>query len=234
MKRVTVSLSVSEKKRRLREEAWNILEDRDVARFPRPVRGRIPNFRGSEEAARKLLDTDEFHLAEVVKVNQDSPQLEVRRGVLKAGKILIMPSPRLRAGFLILDPAGIPDRLYRRAATIRGSFRHAKRTNLRDLPIVELIVCGSVAVTEGGIRVGKGGGYSDLEYAILRELGLVDEETPIATTVHDLQVFEDAPIEKQDFSNRPHRHTHEANKNNWPTPQTQGHNLGKALRRKTE
>lgn len=194
------TMSVYERKKELRERVWSLLEDRGVARFPRPARGRIPNFQGAGEAARRVLGTDEFLRAEVVKVNPDSPQLEVRRGVLEAGKILVMPSPRLRSGFFLLDPARIPERLKGRAATIRGSFQHGSKTRLEDLPAVDLIVCGSVAVTLSGSRVGKGGGYSELEYAILRELELVDEETPIVTTVHDLQIVEDAPTEEHDFS----------------------------------
>lgn len=193
-------MSISERKRRLREKVWSLLDERDVARFPRPVRERIPNFRGSEDAAKRILDTAEFRRAKAVKVNPDFPQLEVRRGVLIAGKTLIMPSPRLKVGFFILDPATIPERLYRRAATIKGSFQHAARAGLEDLPAVDLIVCGSVAVTEEGVRVGKGGGYSELEYAILREFKLVDEDTPIMTTVHELQIVEDAPMEDHDFS----------------------------------
>src|SRR3712207_8895655 len=38
-----------------------------------------------------------------------------------------------------------------------------------------------------GVRVGKGGGYSDLELGLLIEAGLVDDSTTIATTVHPLQ-----------------------------------------------
>lgn len=192
--------SVSRRKAELREMVWSLLEERGVARFPRPAKGRIPNFQGAEMAARRVLGTDEFRRAEVVKVNPDSPQLEVRRGVLETGKMLIMPSPRLRSGFLILDPSRIPRKLHRRAATISGSFQYAFETGLGNLPRVDLIVCGSVAVTEGGARVGKGGGYSELEYAILRELELADEGTPIMTTVHDLQIVEDAPVEEHDFS----------------------------------
>ena len=37
-------------------------------------------------------------------------------------------------------------------------------------------------------RLGKGGGYCDLEYGLLREEGKVRESTPILTTVHPLQV----------------------------------------------
>lgn len=34
-----------------------------------------------------------------------------------------------------------------------------------------------------GARLGKGGGYSDLEYAMLRELDLVGAEVPIFSTL---------------------------------------------------
>ena len=46
--------------------------------------------------------------------------------------------------------------------------------------------------------MGKGEGYSELEYAILAELGLVDPTTPVATTVHDKQVVEAIPLEPFD------------------------------------
>jgi 5-formyltetrahydrofolate cyclo-ligase len=58
------------------------------------------------------------------------------------------------------------------------------------------IVCGSVAVTLDGRRCGKGEGYSDLEFAILRELG--HPPVPVATTVHDLQVVASVPQDPTD------------------------------------
>jgi 5-formyltetrahydrofolate cyclo-ligase len=36
------------------------------------------------------------------------------------------------------------------------------------MPALDAIVCGSVAVTHDGRHCGKGEGYSDLEFAILR------------------------------------------------------------------
>jgi 5-formyltetrahydrofolate cyclo-ligase len=41
-----------------------------------------------------------------------------------------------------------------------------------------------VAVNRQGARVGKGGGFSDLEFALLVEAGLVGTDTVVATTVH--------------------------------------------------
>ena len=38
------------------------------------------------------------------------------------------------------------------------------------------------------MRLGKGTGLTDLEWGMLFELGVVDEHTTVATTVHDLQV----------------------------------------------
>ena len=41
-----------------------------------------------------------------------------------------------------------------------------------------------------GARLGKGNGFNDLEWGILCELGVVDERTKVATTVHDVQVLD--------------------------------------------
>lgn len=187
-------------KERIRRRIWSLLEERGVSRFPKPAFGRIPNFVGAEVAALKLADQAEFEDAEVVKVNPDSPQRTVRRLVLRRGKLLIMPSPRLSRGFIILNPDRIPDRAIDRASSIRGAFNYGELCPLRSLPKVDLVVAGSVAVSKSGVRIGKGGGYSEMEYAILRELNLVGEETPIFTTVHDLQVIDEAPLEPHDLT----------------------------------
>lgn len=175
------------------------MEDSGVSRFPKPVEGRIPNFEGSERAAQRLFSLPEFQSAGVVKVNPDSPQSHVRRGVLLSGKLLVMPSPRLRRGFLLLDPKKIHKRSLAEVSTIRGAFKHGRVCPLEEMPKVDLIVAGSVAVSRDGVRVGKGGGYSEIEYGVLRELGLVDEETPVFTTVHDVQIIDWAPREEHDL-----------------------------------
>jgi len=57
-----------------------------------------------------------------------------------------------------------------------------------------------VADNRKGSRIGKGGGYSDLEYAIGREFGFVKEEVILVITVHPLQIADqDLPETDHDF-----------------------------------
>jgi 5-formyltetrahydrofolate cyclo-ligase len=175
-------------KQSLRERVWDALEDEGVARFPFPPHGRIPNFAGADAAADRLTETGAWQRAETVKANPDAPQLPVRRAALRAGKTVYMAVPRLRDErcFLELDPEVLDD--YDAATTVSGIGEHGRQVGPDEMPAVDLVVSGSVAVDESGARVGKGEGFSDLEWAVLRELGLVDGETPVATTVHELQV----------------------------------------------
>ncbi|PYN47954.1 MAG: hypothetical protein DME00_14155 [Candidatus Rokuibacteriota bacterium] len=77
------------------------------------------------------------------------------------------------------------------AATIKGASTLGVSVSPGEIGRIDLIVAGSVAVDSGGARLGKGGGYSDLEFALARAVGVVDETTPIVTTVHELQVVDD-------------------------------------------
>jgi 5-formyltetrahydrofolate cyclo-ligase len=86
------------------------------------------------------------------------------------------------------------------AASITGSTRVGQHVGVAELEPVDLVVCGSVAVNRQGARVGKGGGFSDLEFALLVEAGLIGEDTVLATTVHPLQVLAEAlPETAHDF-----------------------------------
>lgn len=59
---------------------------------------------------------------------------------------------------------------------------------------LDFCVVGSVAVGRMGGRTGKGAGFADLETGIFRELGIMDEATPMATTVHSCQLVDDARV----------------------------------------
>ncbi|MFQ5884443.1 MAG: 5-formyltetrahydrofolate cyclo-ligase, partial [Thermoplasmata archaeon] len=127
------------------------MEERNIARFPRPVYGRIPNFVGAEEAAKKLTELKEWVDAKVIKSNPDSPQKHVRELALRDGKIVYMAVPRLREleCFIELDPRFLGSNVSK-ASTIKGAFKYGRKIHPKDMKKVDLVVAGSVAVNEKG------------------------------------------------------------------------------------
>jgi 5-formyltetrahydrofolate cyclo-ligase len=172
----------------LRDEVWAALTEAGVARFP-GARNRISNFTGAEAAAQRLRETDAWSVAEAVKSNPDSAQLPVRQRALEDGKTVYMAVPRLAEAepFFLLDPDHLADPP-RKAASIAGASRSARRVAVAELSPVQLVVTGCVAVGEDGARLGKGGGFADLEFALATAAGLIGPETLVVTTVHELQV----------------------------------------------
>lgn len=190
-------MKLVEEKKRLREKIWSLMERKKIARFPFPLKGRIPNFVGAETAARRFAELSEFKKARVIKVNPDSPQRAVREAVLKAGKVLYVPTPRLKGGFLQLDPVKLKGK--ERQASFKGGFlRYGKPVKLTEMEKVNLVVAGCVAADRAGAKVGKHGGYSDIEAATLYDLGLIGKTTPVATTVHDAQLVSKVPFTPHD------------------------------------
>src|SRR6202522_2523446 len=172
----------------LREQVWSAMRAARVARFPGAA-GRIPNFTGAEAAAELLRGTGFWRDAGTLKSNPDSPQLPVRQRALEDGKTVYMAVPRLGAPepFFALAPGRLtaPPR---KAASISGATRSARRVTLAGLRPVDLVVMGSVAAAEDGARLGKGGGFADLEFALATAAGLIGPRTVAVTTVHELQL----------------------------------------------
>jgi 5-formyltetrahydrofolate cyclo-ligase len=185
-------------KAELRQEIWDAMRAAKVARFPGAA-GRIPNFTGAEAAAERLRETAAWRATRAVKANPDSAQLPVRQRALQDGKTLYMAVPRLAEPepFFALDPEHLAEPP-RAAASIRGAARSARRVTLDELTPVDLVVMGCVAAGEDGVRLGKGGGFADLEYALASAAGLIGPRTVCVTTVHELQVRPAGAIPRTD------------------------------------
>jgi 5-formyltetrahydrofolate cyclo-ligase len=176
----------------LRSEVWRRLEREGVA-VGRPF-GHIPNFEGAEQAAARLAGLPMWQQAKVVKCNPDWPQAPVRLRALQEGKRLYMAAPRLtqEACFVELTAADLEQRgiALAQAATAKGAMQHGRLVSFEAMQPIDLVVVGCVAVSREGGRTGKGAGFADLELGMLRQLGLVQPETPVVTTVHSLQMVE--------------------------------------------
>jgi len=181
-------------KKLLRERIWTEFEGEGVARFPLPCFGHVPNFEGSEKAAQNVRLLKEWKEASVVFVNPDFAQQKVRENALLDGKLLVMASPKLRHGYIVVDPAKVKGS-ESLASTIRGAFSRGKVVGLQEMPEPDLIIEGSVAVDLKGNRLGKGGGYGDVEIRTLKtEFGPL----PVVSTVHEMQVVPNVPFEEKD------------------------------------
>jgi 5-formyltetrahydrofolate cyclo-ligase len=176
-------------KEQIRERIWKLLEQKKASRFPW-ARGRIPNFVGSESCAKWLNDLPEWRNAKAIKSNPDSPQRQIRYQALKEGKIVYMAVPRLASQkpFVELDPKKLKDKFYE-ASSIKGASKFGKPVGLDEMQFIDLVVCGSVAVNRFGERIGKGEGYSELEFALAVEAGKLERNVTIITSVHSLQLI---------------------------------------------
>jgi 5-formyltetrahydrofolate cyclo-ligase len=193
-------VSSSADKQSLRERIWQRIAADPEVRTAVPPAGRIPGFQHAEAAAQRLAQLTEWRAARALKSNPDTPQLPVRRLALEQGKRLYMAVPKLATERPFVALAAAPGITAEELASSAGAQRLGVPTRVEELPEIDLIVCGTVAVNPDGVRIGKGAGYADLEYALLAELGLVTERTWIATTVHDVQVLEqELPETEHDF-----------------------------------
>lgn len=183
----------------IREEVWTALEQAKVVRG-RTVHDKIPDFYGSREAAEKVFDLEVWQRARVIKSNPDKAQRHLRQQALEEGKLLYMAVPRLRDEkcFVELDPA-VMACTPAQGSTISGAFRHGRPVFVEEMKQVDLVISGSVAVNRQGVRVGKGGGYADLEYGLATAAGIVTPDIPVITTIHPMQLLnEDLPRSAHD------------------------------------
>src|SRR5262245_19036852 len=139
--------------------------------------------------------------ARILKVKLESPQRAIRQKALEEVKIIYMAGPRLHDDkpFIELDPKKLKCSAYV-ASSIKGAAKYGQPVSLEEVRKIDLIVCGSVAVNRRGARVGKGDGYSDLEFALLTEQRKIGRDTPIVTSVHPLQIVdEEIPMTQHDI-----------------------------------
>lgn len=190
-----VNLMQVEDKQKLRTIIWGTLENNDLLRTSKSCFGRIPDFKGAFKAAGLLRKTREWQDSEIIFSSPDSALKDVRENVLMDGKVLVMATPKLKNGYLRLDPekASGDEKI---ASTMEGAFRLGKR--ITKFPQIDLVVEGSLGVDLEGNRLGKGRGFADQEISSLSRAGVIDGETPICSPVHPLQIVDHVPTEEHD------------------------------------
>jgi 5-formyltetrahydrofolate cyclo-ligase len=186
----------------LRQEIWSLLK-RQAASPSDPV-GHIPDFVGSDLAADRLAELPIWQAARVIKCNPDKAQAPVRLRALCDGKLLYMAVPRLVDArcFVELTAEALREKGadLETASQWQGALEHGRLVAFEEMHPIDLVVTGCVAVARSGGRTGKGAGFADLELGMLRQVSLLPPGTPIITTVHGLQLVDDArlPMQRHD------------------------------------
>jgi 5-formyltetrahydrofolate cyclo-ligase len=186
-------------KQEIREWVWRRMAQGGLHGDPY---GGIPPFPGQNKAAERLRRTTLYKESFSVMVPPDRAQLQVRINLLQDRKRLIMATPGLRGGFREISSSGIPPSLWGKAVSSVGVMRYGRKlaSTSGEIGRIDLMVTGAVAVSLQGDRIGKGTGYFDLEYMILREIGSAGEKTPVIAVVDDLQVFKELSWNEKDVS----------------------------------
>jgi len=189
----TLQITPDDKKTDIREKMWTYMTKTQSSQQQRyNPHGKIPNFNDTEAAAKMLITLDVFKNATNVKVDPDKPLQAARIETLKAGKTLFVPTQRHRPGLItkVTPPENADDETIAKCVARQGSDDSRVNVTLDEPVKLDLVVVGCVAVSSKGWRVGKGLGYSDLEYAMMASNGLIQPSVPVVTLVDDSQVVD--------------------------------------------
>lgn len=199
---VSEKVSVKGKKEQIRLRIWKLMEDNKyIKSYPETCFQKIPNFKRCAVAAEKLSRLKEFRRAKYVKINPSMAQMHLRFLTLKCNKTLLVPSPALCENFMYkVNPTQFSHFWQlKRASSKAGAKDLGVKLDLNEKLKIDLYVVASVACSTNGVRLGKGLGYAEIEWAIFYEKSMVNQETIVITTVHDCQVLlpEELPVSMQ-------------------------------------
>lgn len=153
----------------------------------------IADFDGSAAATDRVTAWAAYADAAVVFATPDNCLRRLRERALLDGKRLLVATCGIGRGFLALDGSGLSPVEMALASTMEAIDELARPVTLAAIARSwrpDLLVTGALAVTAAGLRLGKGRGYFDLEFAMLREADAVAPDVAIAAVVHDVQVIE--------------------------------------------
>ncbi|ADC46585.1 5-formyltetrahydrofolate cyclo-ligase [Methanobrevibacter ruminantium M1] len=188
-------MTLKEEKDKVRKSIYDNLFNNGFSNRPNGDYGKIPDFKGSDIAAELLSKTEEWKSSITIFSSPDAAQTPVRYLALKDNKNLIMASPNLTHGYLFLEGQNIKE--IEEASTKEGAFKHCSKKDISNIN-VDLVVEGSVGVDRMGHRIGKGKGFADMEIEDLKKRNIINNTTPIATTIHPLQLVNHIPTESHD------------------------------------
>lgn len=155
----------------------------------------IADFQGSDAAIERLIDHRYYQAAEVIFITPDNCLERLRYRALIDGKTVLTTSYSIKRGFWLLKRDNIAGDKLLYASTLDGMERVGSPITLKQIAAqigrVDFLVTGTGAISEAGVRFGKGHGFFDAEWGMLHHIGVINTATPAAAVVHECQVLQE-------------------------------------------
>jgi 5-formyltetrahydrofolate cyclo-ligase len=196
--------SNNEHKADVRSRVWQVLRQVAIpdSRFHFDFSSFIADFEGSDVATERLLALPSFRTCTTIFIAPDNCLEHLREQTLRVGIQILMTTYGIRRGFWLLDPAQIEPSLFKYAATLDGMEKVGRSVTLQDIVETRLqigmMITGTGAINNEGVRFGKGHGYFDLEWGMLSAIGAVKPDTVTVAVVHDCQLLREE-LEPEEF-----------------------------------
>lgn len=157
-----------------------------------------PDFQNSSYAVDRLVELPCYKSASTILVTADNSLEQLRHRALKDGKKVLVGTYRLRRGFVLLSPQRIAENELEKASWLDGMEkpgigRHLSLAQMKDEGIkVDLCVLGGLAFNTQGVIVWEGAGLFEVQWALLHNIKVLEQKTPVIAVAHTCQVVDEA------------------------------------------
>ncbi|KAJ4357555.1 uncharacterized protein N0V89_002131 [Didymosphaeria variabile] len=175
------------------------------SRFHNDFLSFTPDFRGSSYAVDRLVQLPCYQAATTILATPDGSLEELRYRALKDGKKVLVGTYRLRRGFVLLSPLRIGEADLQAASWLDGMERpgigrHLSLAQLQEEGIkVDLCVLGGLAFNTQGVVVWEGQGLFEVQWALLHDIKVIQEQVPVVAIAHSCQVVDEADLGLERF-----------------------------------
>lgn len=182
-------------RKQIRQSVWAELIKiaKPDSRFHLDFNEFIPDFEGSNQAIANVMALPEYRSSKVLFVTPDNCLDLMRAENVRQGKIQMVTTYGIKRGFIEIKPEDVPKGVEDFAMLLDAMERVGKPITLREIASkyqFDLLITGASAINLTGTRFGKGHGYFDMEWAMLNDIGVVNQRTPIVGVIHDVQLID--------------------------------------------
>ncbi|KAI3389229.1 hypothetical protein SNEBB_007778 [Seison nebaliae] len=189
-----IDIKFEDNKITLRNRMWNFMNNKYMNENYKKFHYINTNFTPHNRLDTGMFDKlPFFNEATKIKCDPDFAYLPLRLKIVTQNKELFIPNSRNHNS--ILYSISVPvhfknDKSYASyLVSSKGMREFGKPVHQSELPKLQVLVVAAVGVDLCGNQIGKGGSFSDMEYCVLREYGVITDDTVVVSFVDDNQIY---------------------------------------------